>query len=135
MSEQNNLKIVQANYAAFGQGDLDTFFGNLSDEVIWESRYPSNIPYGGTFQGKGGIQAFFSLFDSSAAVQEFVPLTFIPFEDLVVVLGYEQLVAKTTGKTFRNEWVHVFTLDQGKVTKVQTSNNAAVVEAAFRPGD
>jgi ketosteroid isomerase-like protein len=33
------------------------------------------------------------------------------------VLGWEDSVAKDTGKAFKTEWAHVFTVTDGKVTR------------------
>ncbi len=132
MSEQTNLSLVQGTYAAFGQGDMETFFNNLADTIIWESRYPSNVPFSGTYQGKAALAVFFSALESTLEINEFVPQKFIPSDDLVVVLGYEQVKAKPTGVAYRNEWVHIFTIQDEKVVKVQASNDAAAAEAAFQ---
>ncbi|MDX2244225.1 MAG: nuclear transport factor 2 family protein [Leptolyngbyaceae cyanobacterium bins.302] len=131
MAEQDNLAIVQQTYAAFGQGDMATVMSNLAPEIVWHSRYVPGVPLHGTFNGKDEVLQFFASLGSALEVHDFAPQKFIAQDDTVVVLGYEQVVAKPTGKAYKNEWVHVWTLKDGKVATVQASNNTAAAAAAF----
>lgn len=133
MSEQENLQLVQQNYAAFGQGDLPTLLNNLADDVVWFSRYTSNVPFAGEWQGHSGVTQFFTQVGESLEVQDFGIEEFIAQNDKVVVLGYEKVKVKSTGAEYKNEWVHVWTLKDGKAVKVKTYNDTATVAAAF-PG-
>lgn len=131
MAEQENLEFVQQTYAAFGQGDIATVLNNLADDIVWESRYIPGVPLHGTFSGKDQIGSFFGKLGESLDVHEFVPQQFLAKDNTVVVLGYEQVTAKPTGNAYKNEWVHVWTLKDGKVAHVQASNNTAAAAAAF----
>ena len=42
---------------------------------------------------------------------------FIDAGESVVVLGFERSTARVEGTTFESEWVHVFTVRHGKVTR------------------
>jgi len=131
MAEPENLELVQQTYAAFGQGDIATVLNNLATDIVWESRYTPNVPLHGTYSGKEEVASFFGKLGEFLDVQEFVPQQFLAKDDTVVVMGYEQVTVKLTGKGYKNEWVHVWTLKDGKVAHVQSSNNAAVAAAAF----
>jgi len=131
MAEAENVACVQQTYAAFGQGDIATFLNNLAADIVWESRYIPGIPLNGTYSGKDQVLSFFGQLGESLDIHEFVPQQFLAKDDIVVVLGYEQVTAKSTGKAYKNEWVHVWTLKDGKVAHVQSSNNVAVAAAAF----
>ena len=132
MSEQENLQLVQQNYAAFGRGDLPGFLSNLTDDVVWESRYTSNIPFGGLWHGHEGVTQFFANLGETLDVKDFGIEEFISQANTVVVLGYEKVQIKSTGSEYKNEWVHVWKLKEGKVTKVRTYNDTATAAAAFQ---
>ena len=53
---------------------------------------------------------------------------FIAQGDKVVVLGY----ARFTGRTIETDWVHLFTMQAGKVTEFRGFEDTAAVAAAFR---
>ncbi|MBW4578376.1 MAG: nuclear transport factor 2 family protein [Tildeniella nuda ZEHNDER 1965/U140] len=131
MAASTNVEFVQQTYAAFGQGDIAAVLNNLATEIVWDSRYTPGIPLHGTFRGKDQVITFFTKLGESLEVQDFVPQKFLGEDDTVVVLGYEQVIAKPTGKAYKNEWVHVWTLKDGKVVTVQASNNTAAAAAAF----
>ncbi|HEY1216004.1 MAG TPA: nuclear transport factor 2 family protein [Bryobacteraceae bacterium] len=60
-----------------------------------------------------------------AASHEFEPREFIEAGDHVTVLGWEKSTALDTGKTFESEWVHVFTVQGGKITRWRGFFNTA----------
>jgi uncharacterized protein len=131
MSEQANLELVQRNYAAFGSGDIPAVLNNLAESVVWDSRYPKAAPLGGKFEGHAGFLKWLGAVGESVAIKEFAPQKLFAQGDTVVVLGYEVAEVKATQRTYRNDWVHVFTLAGGKIARFQSSNDAAAVEAAF----
>ena len=50
---------------------------------------------------------------------------------IVVVLGYERSQVKTTGRTFEQEWAHVYTLRDIKIAKVRLIENTAALACSF----
>jgi len=127
----DNTAIVQQLYGAFGSGNIDAFLDGLTEGIVWESRYTHDIPVGGVFTGKEEIRRFMASIGEHVDIFEFVPATFLANENHVVVLGHEVASPKTTGVRYRNEWVHVFRFNGGKVDHIQTSNDVAAVQAAF----
>jgi hypothetical protein len=132
MTDGGNLALVQQIYAAFGRGDVPAILERLDARVEWDSHYPASIPYGGIWHGHDGFLQFLSHLDS-IKLSRFEPQKFVAEADTVVVLGLEQFTVNSTGVECLNEWVHVFTLDQGKVIAVRTYNDTAAVSAAFQP--
>ena len=46
------------------------------------------------------------------------------------MVGFERNLIKSTGRTFEQEWVHDYTLKEGKISKVRSfEDTAAYVEA------
>jgi len=131
MAEQDNVNFVRQTYAAFGRGDIATVLDHLATDIVWDSRYLPELPIHGTFHGKDAVVQFFIKLGESLDVQDFAPQTFIAQDETVVVLGYEQVTVKSTGKPYKNDWVHVWTIANGKVARIQTSNNVAAAVAAF----
>jgi ketosteroid isomerase-like protein len=131
MSEQKNVETVQQNYAAVGRGDIPTLLSLLSDEVEWSMPGPSVIPWTGTRRGRQQVGEFFALLRKTLKSQRFEPREFIAQGDTVVVLGYERSLVKPTDRTFEQEWVHVYTLRDGKITKCRIFEDTAAQATAF----
>ncbi|WP_376915758.1 nuclear transport factor 2 family protein [Paraburkholderia sp. OAS925] len=62
----------------------------------------------------------------------FEPLEFIASGDRVVVLGMQRWHVHTTGSTYEDEWAHVFTVENGKITKFTEYHDTAAEAAAHR---
>jgi uncharacterized protein len=131
MSEHKNVETVQQIYAAVGRGDIPALLTLLSDEIEWSMPGPSVIPWTGTRRGRQQVAEFFGLLRKTLKSQQFEPREFIAQGDTVVVLGYERSLVKPTGRTFEQEWVHVYTLGEGKIRKCRIFEDTAAQVAAF----
>ena len=63
--------------------------------------------------------------------EQFEPREFVAQGDTVVVVGYERTRVKPTGRTFEQEWAHVYTLRNGKIAKGRFIEDTAAQVAAF----
>jgi ketosteroid isomerase-like protein len=50
------------------------------------------------------------------------------------VLGFERNLIKPTGRAFEQEWVHAFTLRDGKIAKVRSFEDTAAYVVALDAG-
>lgn len=123
---------VQRLYQAFGSGNMDEFFSLLDDSIVWHSHYTSNIPLNGKFERAEGLQRLLQAIGNNVEILSFAPHTFLENDSAVVVLGREEARVKATGKTYQNNWVHVFTFFNDKVISINTYNTTEVVELAFQ---
>ena len=131
MSETMNIDVVQQNYAAVGGGDIPTLLSLLTDDVEWSLQGPSVIPWAGTRHGHEGVTEFFSLLGETLEFEQFEPREFITQGDTVVVLGYERSLVKSTGRTFEQEWAHIYTLREGKIAKARFIEDTAAQVVAL----
>ena len=63
-------------------------------------------------------------------LHEFEPREFIAAGDHVTVLGWERTTPKPTGKEFTTEWVHVWTVTDGKIRRFKGFLDTATALAA-----
>lgn len=135
MSEQENLKLVQNAYDAFKRGDVNGVLGTLADDVQWTTPGPSNImPFAGKRRGREEVANFFKALSDAEDVLEFEPKEFIAQGDKVAVVGNYSGRVKSTGKTATTEWVHVFTISNGKVTNFREYFDTAIALEAYKTG-
>ena len=131
MSTEENKRVVQSIFEAFGRGDVPGILSHLSEDVAWTARGPASVPYFGERRGHGGATEFFVQLGTNVDFEHFEPGAFVAEGDRVVVLGRERGLVRGTGKRFNNEWVIVFTFGGGKVTHFQLYENTGAIAEAF----
>jgi len=133
MSEQSNVQLVQQAYAAFGRADIDGVLQTLSENVDWFIPGPTDtVPFVGRRNGHKEVAAFFGTLASMQTAERFEPLEFIASGDRVVVLGAQRWQVHSTGSTYEDEWAHVFTIENGKITGFTEYHDTAAEAAAHR---
>jgi uncharacterized protein len=128
---RTNSKVVQESYEAVGRGDIPALLDLMADDVEWTFQGSSMIPFAGTRHGREGVAEFFSLVGENLEFQEFEPREFVAQGDTVVVLGFERSPIKPTGRTFEQEWAHVYALRDGKIAKFLDLEDTAAHVVAF----
>src|ERR1700736_3825123 len=90
MQEEQNTKIVQDAYAAFGRGDIQALLVSISDDVVWIGVYGTgpHVPTSGERRGKAAVAEFFKQVAANVSFSQFEPKEFIATGDKVVALGH-----------------------------------------------
>ena len=111
------LDVVHAAYSAFGRGDVPAILDLLADEVEWKFVGARGLPYTGTFRTRDEIARWFASIPEVDEIQAFEPREFITGGEHVTVLGWERTRAVPDGKVFETDWVHVFTVRDGRIVR------------------
>ena len=131
---RENVDVVQRTYEAVGRGDIPALLDLLTNDVEWTLQGPSVIPFAGTRRGREEVAEFFSSVGETLEFEQFEPREFVGQGDTVVVLGFERNLIKPTGRTFEQEWAHVYTLRDGKIAKFRAFEDTAAYVGAFDAG-
>jgi ketosteroid isomerase-like protein len=132
MSAEENVKIAQEGYAAFGRGDLPAMLELLTDDVEWIESGPADvIPAAGTYRGKDGVSRFFATLGEETEIHKFEPHEFIAQGDHVVVLIASEFTVKRTGRKVSDHLAHVWTLEGGKLARFEAFRDTAAIVAAY----
>jgi len=132
MSEQDNERVVQEMYAAFGRGDVAGVLDTLTDDIEWWIAGPSELPYAGVHRGRDEVAKFFETFGRAAEFEVFEPREYFSRGDKVVALGHERQRVKATGQVVETEWAMVFTLSAGKIARFHNFVDTHAVAVAHR---
>jgi len=127
-----NLRAVKNVYAAYDRGDLDAVLATLADDIVWTNPYPAHVPLAGVFKGHAAFRRFVGAIRESTESLAFEVHELVAQGDKVVVLGWERVIARPTGRVYENPWVHVWTLREGKAFSVRVHGDTAAVGAAFQ---
>ena len=129
---QANIAVVQDLYAAFGRGDVATILDGLAPDVDWCSvGRASDFPAFGPRSGHAAVADFFKTVAENETFSEFLPQEFHASGDKVFVTGRYSLTMTKTGRPATCEWVHVFTLRDGKVARWREHTDTAQFAAVW----
>ena len=128
-----NIALVRDLYAAFGRGDVAGIIAGLAPDVHWESgSRASDFPTFGPRKGPSEVRTFFGQVADNLDFSEFTPRELCPCGDKVFVPGFYAATMRKSGKSAACEWVHVFTLRDGKVVRFREFTDTALLAEAYR---
>jgi ketosteroid isomerase-like protein len=126
------LDIVHQAYDAFGRGDINGVLALLDDGVQWTTPGPPDLPFAGRRTGKEAVAQFFAQLVATIDVEQFRPKEFVSHGDRVIVIGEEKSRVKATGKVIPFDWVHAFTVRDGKITTLDEYGDVSAMVAELR---
>lgn len=129
---EDNIRIVQDCYKKFGEGDVTGILANCSESIDWQTPEIENAPFGGRRNGLDAVGKFFAQLDASEEVTKFEPQEFIAQGDRVVVRGTYAATVRETGRSYETDWVHLFTLRDGKIMSFHEFFDNALASRAFQ---
>jgi ketosteroid isomerase-like protein len=132
MSEQDNAATVQQAYYNFKSGNIQALVEQMSDGITWQLPEIEGVPLAGRRNGRDGVEEFFATLARDQDVLEFEPLESVAQGDKVISLGHYKWRVKETGREYESDFVHVFTVRDGKIVAFREHFDSAVVAAAYR---
>ena len=134
MSEQENTAIVQKAYNNFKTGNIEGLLDLMSDDVTWQLPEIEGVALAGRRTGRDDVRDFFAIVARDQDVIEFSPREFVAQGDKVVSLGHYKWRVKETNRQFDSDFVHVFTIRDGKIAAFREHFDTAVSAAAYQKG-
>jgi uncharacterized protein len=128
---RTNTEVVQGTYEAVGRGDIPALLDLLTEDVQWTFQGPSVIRRRTPRPPRARGECRQKAVEENLEFQEFEPREFVAQGDTVVVLGFERSLVKSTGRTFKQEWAHVYKLRDGKVAEFLALEDTAAHAGAF----
>ena len=116
MNEQENTKTVKQAYDYFKSGNIEKVLSLMSNDVDWRLPNIENMPHAGTRKGLEQVTEFFSTLAEAQDAKQFDPNEFIAQGDRVVALGHYIWKVKANNREYESDFVHVFTVRDGKIT-------------------
>ena len=133
MIPQENIRIVQKAYQDFTSGNIPAILESLDEGVDWFIPGPKQvIPFAGQRRGRHEVAQFFSELAASLSAIEFEPQEYIADTEKVVALGRQKWQVKSTGRTYADDWAHVFWIASGKIVGFKEYHDTEAEAAAHR---
>lgn len=130
-----NSETVRAFYQAMGRGDISFVLGVFDPQIEWNEAenfiYADGNPYVGPQAILSGVFGHFATeWDQFRAAPEQI----LDAGDTVVSLGRYTGTYKATGAAVNAQFVHVFTVREGKIVKFQQYTDTAQFRDAVNCG-
>jgi ketosteroid isomerase-like protein len=119
------LNVVKQAYEAYGRRDVPAILELIAEKTDWKFVGPASLPYAGLRTNPKEVAAFFEDVARADETTVFEPREFIEAGEHVTVLGWTKVTARDTQKTFETEWVHITTVQDGKITRWRGFANTA----------
>lgn len=132
MNEQQNIEVVKRGYEAFGADDIPALLDLFAENIEWNAPKVEGSPFKEHYDGVGEVGEMFGLMDKVEDFSHFEPREFIAQGDKVVVLGTMSATVKDTGRDYKSDWAHIFTVRDGKITNFLEFFDTAAISKAFQ---
>ncbi len=136
-NEKSTREVAQKWFDALTQGDADTLFSLLADDVEWINYtivpgMNDIMPWIGTYHGVEQVAKTFEIFTGLCDVQleELVKLS-VDGEEAAGVI-HERSVVKATGLEFEIEFVQWLTVRNGKIVRWKSYTDPSPIIVALR---
>jgi len=130
MGTAESLQIVKDGFAAFGRGDLAGLLALMADDVVWEIP-GQGLPLAGTYRGREGVASFFHKLGEQTEIVDFQAREFVADGDRVLVVGWERVKVRATGRAVDLDWVMAFTVRNGKVVAYRQYSDTKAMSDAY----
>lgn len=101
----------------------------LSDDVVWVYHGVEGIRHASVYKGKEGVMNFFENLNERIVFLDFQTSQYSSTGENLVVLGSEKLKIKCNGEIIEQEWVQIYTIEDGLIVRMEEfSNNARAVK-------
>ncbi|MDQ3633211.1 MAG: nuclear transport factor 2 family protein [Aridibacter sp.] len=127
-----NTEIVKQGYENFGSGNIDGLIDMFAEDIKWTIPDVKNSPFESVTNGRENVREFFGTLGKTEEFTSFEPKEFITEGNKVVVLGHSSGKIITTGRNFETDWVHIFTVNDGKITNFLEFFDTAAMENAYQ---
>lgn len=125
-----HVEVVRQTYDALARRDIPAAFSRFAADV--EFVQSEEVPWGGTYHGIEGAQAFFARL--TGAVTSVVTVDrFIDAGDSVVAIGWTRGTVNATGRRFDVPIAHVWTVTDGQVVRVRFFIDNPTMQASLTP--
>lgn len=133
MSTRTTQQTVEAFFAAFGAGDLETVKSLFAPDFDFNVHGSPAVPWAGSRHTRDELDGFFAGFAALGPAQEYTIHHAVINGEHGVALGRNAFPVLATGKTFTNSFALHFTVHDGLIVGYQMYEDTYAVDQAFTP--
>lgn len=129
-----NTETVQAIYAAFGRGDVDSILACFAPDIEWEHDWcDCDVPWMKPRRGLPEVARYFAELEA-LEIERFEPLNFLSGGNQVAVPARFDAKVRATGRSIHDIEMHLWTFDEaGKVCRFRHFGDTRQHHEAWAP--
>lgn len=133
MSIEANVKLVtDAMDALLRTGSPEPLLAAITEDAVIKAVIADETPISGEFRGRDGFLRYFVAVNEVMEILEVRTTDCAGSASSVVLLGVEKVRVRRTGRVAEFDVATVFTLEQGKITKVLAFAEMSAIVEAYR---
>ena len=131
-SEQETTQLLQKVYDSFNAGDIEGVLSYFAEDIEFVF---SEVPKVSFYRSRRGRDSVAEFFASMGDHQE--PKGAIAVQEIIVqgnraaVFGHASFHVKSTDRDFETAFAHMWTVEGGKLTRLQEYTDTAAISAAY----
>jgi uncharacterized protein len=128
----NTLARLQGLYAEYASGNRAAVLDALADDVLWISVGNAEVPWGGSFHGRAGVEDYFARIDAAVQVTGYAVDQVVAQGEWVVALGRCRIRVLANGTEHNFAKADVTRLRDGRIAEFREFYDTAGTLAALR---
>ena len=129
---RDSLATQSRIYAEYARGNRAAVLEALAEDVAWHSVGCAEIPWGGSYRGRQGVETFFARLDAAAALTAYEVERVIAQGEWVTVLARVRARFPSTGTEREFASADVLRIRDGRILEFREFYDTAAVLAAMR---
>jgi ketosteroid isomerase-like protein len=119
-------------YEEYGRGNRAAVLDALDETVVWTSCAGPEVPWGGTWHGRAGVEEFFARLDEAVRLTGYVVDRVIADGEWVTVLATGRAQVLATGQDLVLAKTDVMRFRDGRILEFREYYDTAAVLAALQ---
>jgi ketosteroid isomerase-like protein len=131
--DMDNVAIIKNIYEELLKtGSTQAFVDAFAEDGVMQLTIPRDTPLGGPFRGKAELLRYLALSEEMNEILGLEITDLIAHGDKVILIGHEKLRIRANDTIFESEWVAVFDMVDGKITRLQLIEDCSELTIACR---
>lgn len=128
----SNVAMLQEAYRRYAEEGIGPVLDHLTDDVVWCSFGPCDLPWCGQHVGRDGVSSFYEQLKGALSIEQYNVHQVIAQGDWVVALATVTAQFRESGRTETFEKADVFRIRDGRISEFREYYDTAKAMALLR---
>ena len=132
MSEQETTQLLQKVYDSFNAGDIDGVLSYCAEDIEFVFGDVPKISFYRSRRGRDSVAEFFASMGDHQELNGAIDIREIIVQgNKAAVFGHASFHVKSTDRDWESDFAHMWTVEGGKLTRMQEYADTAAMAAAY----
>ena len=132
MSEKETTQLLQKAYDSFNAGDIEGVLSYFAQDIEFVFSEVPKVSFYRSRRGRDSVAEFFASMGDHQELKGTVDVQEIIVQgNKAAVFGHASFHVKSTGRDWESSFAHMWTVEGGKLTRMQEYADTAAMAAAY----